>query len=108
MPWDTREDVGLATVPQQLPQSQMPFQAYANYAMGPPQLSFSFIVEPSIDLSMYIGVCYDVCFLISGFTVDAIFIYGASTTGLASQQPFEAYQWQAYQECTKWLLPPLH
>ena len=26
--------VGLANVPQQQPQSQMPFQAYASYAMG--------------------------------------------------------------------------
>ena len=28
--------VGFAIVPQQQPQSQMPSQAYANYAMGPP------------------------------------------------------------------------
>ena len=35
-------DVGLATVPQQQPPSQMPLQAYANYAMGPQQVGFSF------------------------------------------------------------------
>ena len=34
--------VGLATVLQQHPQSQMPSQAYANYAMGPPKVSFLF------------------------------------------------------------------
>ena len=37
------EDVfGLATVPQQQPQSHMPLQAYANYGMGPPQVGFCF------------------------------------------------------------------
>ena len=36
-----RGSVGLATVSkQQQPQSQMPSQAYANYALGPPQVSF--------------------------------------------------------------------
>ena len=33
--------VGLALVLQQLPPSQMPFQAYTHYAIGPPQVSFS-------------------------------------------------------------------
>ena len=36
--------VGLTPVTQQQPQPQMPLQAYANYAMGPPQVSFSFRV----------------------------------------------------------------
>ena len=39
--------VSLATLPQQQPPPQMPLQAYANYAMGPPQVDFSFRVEPS-------------------------------------------------------------
>ena len=38
--------VGLATVLQQQFPSQMPLQAYANYAMAPPQVGFSFRVEP--------------------------------------------------------------
>ena len=39
-----RGSVGLFTVlQQQKPQSQMPSQAYANYAMGPPQVSFLFM-----------------------------------------------------------------
>ena len=38
--------VGLASVPLQQPQSQMSLQAYANYAMGPPQVGFSFRIEP--------------------------------------------------------------
>ena len=36
--------VGLATVQQQQPTSQMPLQAYANYVIGPPQVGFSFRV----------------------------------------------------------------
>ena len=43
---DSEGVVGLATVLQQQPQSQMPLQAYADYAMGPPHVSFSFRVEP--------------------------------------------------------------
>ena len=34
--------VGLSTVLQQQPASQMPLQAYASYAMGPPQVGFPF------------------------------------------------------------------
>ena len=41
---DTGGVLGLATVPKQQLQSQMPPQAYANYAMGPLQVSFSFRV----------------------------------------------------------------
>ena len=38
-----RGPVGLTTMPQQQqPQSQMPSQAYANFAMGPPQVAFLF------------------------------------------------------------------
>ena len=40
------EDViGLASVPHQQPPSPMPLQAYANYAMGSPQIGFFFRVE---------------------------------------------------------------
>ena len=38
---------GLTTLPQkQQPKLQMPPQTYANYAVGPSQISFSFRVEP--------------------------------------------------------------
>ena len=43
----------------------MPFQPYANYAIVPPWESFSFRVEPTTDLSMYVVVCYGVLFLFS-------------------------------------------
>ena len=55
--------VGLATVPQQKPPSQMPLQAYANYALGAPQVGFSFKVEPSTILYFI----YLVYILVSAF-----------------------------------------
>ena len=68
-PWHTCRDsggvVGLTTVPQQQPPSQMHLQAYANYAMGPPQVDFSFRVEPPSVLYCYMfGACSGVCFLL--------------------------------------------
>ena len=77
--------VGLATVLQQQPPSQMPLQAYANYAMGPPQVGFFFRVEPPTILYFYMfGVCSGVCFLLSGAMLDAIFTYGGSTIGVCT------------------------
>ena len=38
--------IGSASVPQQQPPSLMPPLAYANYAMGSPQVGFFFRVEP--------------------------------------------------------------
>ena len=56
--------VGLTTIlQQQQPESHMPSQAYVNYAMGPPKVSFSFKVEPPTD-SCVVGVCYGICFLV--------------------------------------------
>ena len=46
----------LFAMPQQLTQSQMPFfQAYANFAMGPPQVD-SFRADPSTNLCIYISL----------------------------------------------------
>ena len=69
-------------VPQQQPQPHMPLQAYANHAMDPPQVSFSFRVEPPATFFTYVGVCSCVCFLLSGAMLDAIFAHGASTIGV--------------------------
>ena len=45
-----RGSAGLTNVSQhQKSQSQMPSQAYANQTMGPPQMNFSFPVEPPAD-----------------------------------------------------------
>ena len=38
--------IGPASVPQQQPPSSVPLLAYANYAMGSPQVGFFFRVEP--------------------------------------------------------------
>ena len=52
----------------------MPLQAYVNYAMGPPQVGFSFRVEaPTILYFSMFVVSYGVCFLLSGAMLDAIF-----------------------------------
>ena len=61
---DTRSVVGLTNVPQQQPQSQIPPQAYANYAMVPPQMSFLFRVSlPLICLYKYVSlIVYAFCF----------------------------------------------
>ena len=80
IPSDTiRGVVGLATVLQQQPNCQTPSQAYANYVMGPSQVSFFFKVEPPI--SFLIGVCYGVCCLLSGSSVTVRFTNKGSTTG---------------------------
>ena len=58
-----RGSVGLTTMSQQQQlQSQMISQAYANYAMGPLQVSFSFRVEPSTN-SNVICCCLLWCLL---------------------------------------------
>ena len=82
---------GLDTVPQQQPPSQMPLQAYANYAMGPPQVGFSFRVEPPTVLYCYMfGVCSGVCFLLSGAMLDAVYIlWGLNHWDLHHCMPLE-------------------
>ena len=65
----------LLALPQEQPLSKMPLQANANYAMGPPEVGFSFRVEPPTILYFYMfGVCSGVCFLLSGAMLDAIFM----------------------------------
>ena len=88
--------VGLITLLQQLPQSQMPFQEYANYAMGPLQVTDSFRIEPPTNFSIHVGVSYGVCFLLSSSNVDAIFTNGGPTVGFVPLQPFGAYPLQVY------------
>ena len=91
--------VGLATVLKQEPPSQMPLQVYANYAMGLPQVGFSFRVDPPTILYFYMfGVSCGICFLLS-FQVPWWMLYslmGAQPLGFAPLQPFGAYPWQAY------------
>ena len=48
--------LGSVSVPQQQPPSSMPPLAYANYAMGSPQVGFFFRVEPPIICILYMFV----------------------------------------------------
>ena len=82
-PRDTlMSSTGLTTLPQQQqPQYQMPSQAYASYAMGPVKVHFLYRVEPPTNFLFYVGFCYDLCFLLSGFHVAAMFPNGGSTIG---------------------------
>ena len=63
----------------------MPLQAYANYAMGSPEVGFSFGVEtPIICIFLYVCVSSGECFLLSDAMLDAIFNYGGSTVGVCT------------------------
>ena len=76
--------VGLTTVQQQQqPQSHMPSQAYANYAMGPPQLRCLF-QSWVYHQFLCVGVHYSVCLLLSVSNVAAIFTNGDSTIGVCT------------------------
>ena len=89
--------IGLTTVPQQQTSSQIPLQAYANYAMGPLWTAFSFRVESPTILYFYMfGVCSGVCFMLSGAMLDAVYTYEAQLFGFSLLQSFGAYPWQAY------------
>ena len=50
----SRDVIGLAFVPPQEPPSSMPLLAYANYAMGSPQVGFFFRVEPPLFCILYV------------------------------------------------------
>ena len=81
---DTGGIVGLAIVLQQQCPSWMSPQAYANYAMGPLQVSFSFRVEPPTDLLIYVAVCSGVHFPFSAAMLDAIFTNWGSNIGVCT------------------------
>ena len=89
--------IGLASVPQQQPPSSIPLQAYANYAMGSPQVGFLFRVEPPTVLCI---TCL-MSVLVSAFYFQVPYWMpclplGAQLFGFALLQPFGTYLWQAY------------
>ena len=97
MPIDSGGVSGLASVPQQQPPSLMPLLAYANYAMGSPQVGFFFRVEPP---TIFYIICL-VSNLLSAFyfQVPGWMLYssmGALPLGFAPLQPFGVYPRQAY------------
>ena len=85
--------VGLVIVPQQHPPSQRPFQAYANYAKGPPQVGlashhFVFFIH------LLFILVYAFCFWVPCYMPYSPM--GAQSLGFAPLQPFGAYPWQTY------------
>ena len=90
IPRDSGGVVGLATVLQQQPQSQMPLQAYAKYAMGPPQI-VSFRVEPC---TMFLYVLVSDLVYAFYFQVSCCMPCSpmrAQPLGFAPLQPYGAY-----------------
>ena len=89
--------IGLASVPQQQPPSLMPLLAYANYAMGSPQVGFFY----RVGLHTFLYIICLVSILVSAlcFQVPSWLPYypmGAQPLGCAPLQPFGVYPWPAY------------
>ena len=115
---DSRGVDGLATALQQQPQSQMPLQTYANYAMSHPQVSFSFTFEPST--AFFYMCCFLFWCMLSAFrchTECCIHIWELNHWGLHCGSLLELTHGRymcnlvmvinPHQECTEWLLSPL-
>ena len=107
--------VGLVTVSQQQPQSQMPSQAYDSYVTGPQWVFFFRVGSPTDFLMMVSVIVFAIAFRFQyGHHVHQ---WGAHSLGFSQQEPFGVYPWQTYvtpvlvycphQECTKHLLSPL-
>ena len=78
-----RGSAGIPTMSQQQqPKIWMPSQSYANYAMGPQQVCFSFRFEPLANSLLGVGVCYGVYFLLSWSHVVLMFTNWGSTIGV--------------------------
>ena len=97
--------VGLATVLQQQPPSQMPLQAYANYAMGPLQVAFSFLPPFVYFICLVSVLVYAFCFQVPCWM--SYLPMGAQPLGFVPLQPFGAYPWQAYMQPGDCHLPTL-
>ena len=103
--------IGLASVPQQQPLFSMPFQAYANYAMGYPQVGFFFRVESTT-------ILYILCLVPVLVSVGChIHPWGLNHWGLQCCYHLEFTHGRymcnlvmvigPHQVCIEWLLPPL-
>ena len=95
---------------QQQPESQVPSQGCAKYAMGHLQVSFSFRVELPPVLMPCVW-CLLWCLLsVSGSHLAAMFTYRVQQLGIATQQPFRVYPWQAYMSPGNglWPMPGVH
>ena len=96
---------------QQQLQSQMPSQAYANYAKGLTLVNFQFQCSASHwFIVSYVGDCYCVSFLLSGSHVDSMFISGDSTLAVCNITTLLSRPWQAYLPLCggPWPMPGIH
>ena len=95
MPRDTRSVVGLATVLQQQPQSQMPLQDYANYSMVLCRYVFlSELSLPPISLYVLVSVLvYAFCFQVLSWMPYSLM--SDQPLAFAPLQPFGPYPWKA-------------
>ena len=104
--------VCLATVPQQQPPSQIPLLAYANSAMGSPQVVFSFRVEPPT-VCIFLCWCLFWCSMLSAFRCHAgcyIHLWGLNHWCVHHCNPLELTHGRHMcnlEVCTEWLLPLL-
>ena len=83
-PRNSGDVVGLAAVPQQQPQFQIPLQAYANYAIGPLEVGFSFRVEPPTIFLLYVWCLLWCIFQLPGAMMDAVFTNAGSAIGVCT------------------------
>ena len=91
MPRHSGGVIGPASVPQQQPPSSMPLLAYANYAMGSPQVGFFFRVEQPTILYLICVWCLFWCLLFS-FRCQIgchIHLWGLNHQGLHLGNPLE-------------------
>ena len=89
--------VGLMHVPQKQTQSQMPSEAYANYSMGPPLLSFSFRFQPPTDsyvMCLVSGMVFVFCFQVPKWLPCTPM--GPQPLGFVTLQPFRVHPWQTF------------
>ena len=91
-----RDVVGLTTVPQQQPQSQIPSQAYAKYAMGIPKgTSFFSRVESPTDFLMFMHIMvFAFCLKVPMWLQCSPM--GAPSLDFAPLQPLREYCLQAH------------
>ena len=54
---------------------------------------------------LYVGVCYGLCFLLSGYHVAAMLCNWGSVVGFAMPWPYGACPWQAYVPTSDGLWP---
>ena len=102
-----RDAVGLAIMQQlQYPQPKMPSQVYANYVMGPPQVTLSFRAEPPINFIMLVSAMVSTLYFQVHIWLLCSLV-GAQSLVFTPPQPFGVYTWPAYvlPGAGQWFMP---